>query len=264
MSTHKKETMLHEVLAVEADAAGVAKRIATETIHTFKEKAIHFTAATRTLELFNGSDEVAKAAAEKAEAQYLEMVTTVNAKLEYTLKQITPYYDVVLQKEATNQDAVADLITSDGTVIGSNLPATFLLGLETKLKQLREIYEVIPTLAPGVKWEKDAAQGKGVYRQAIPSVVAKTAKTWQHKVLVQATDKHPANIEKWEETINIGAYTKESWSSALTPTEKSELLGRIDDLIRSAKEARQRANSTPIRKVEISKALVSFLHPNGF
>lgn len=260
----KKETMLHEVLAVEADAAGVAKRIAQETIHTFKEKGVHFTAATRTLELFNGTDEAAKATAEKAEAQYLEMVTTVNDKLAYTLGQITPFYDVVLQKEATNQAAVADLVTSNGTVIAKDLPATFLLGLETKLKSLREIYEVIPTLAPGIKWEKDDAQGKNVYRQSIPSVVAKTAKTWQHKVLVAATDKHPANIEKWEETINIGAYTKQSWSSALTPTEKSELLGRIDDLIRSAKEARQRANATPIRKVAIGQDLVKFLHPNGF
>lgn len=264
MTTTKRDSVLHEILAVEADAAGVAKKITEETKHTFKEKAAHFGAARRVLKLLNaGTDEATTAAAEKAEEQHQEMVTTVNAKLAYTLGQLIPFYDVILQKESTNQTAVADLIVGD-TVIGTSLPATFLLGLETKLKGLREIYEQIPTLAPGIKWEKDEAVGKNIYRMSNPEVRAKTAKTFKHQVLVQATDKHPAQIEKWEETITTGVYTKDVWSSALTPTEKSELLGRIDELIVATKQARQRANTTKVRNVRIGQALVDFIHPNGF
>lgn len=261
--TDKKQPVLHEILAVEADAQGVATKILAETAHTFKEKQTHFTAAHRTLKLLTGGDEATVAALEKAEEQHLEMVSTVADKLAYTLSQVTPFYDVVLQKESTNQDAKADLVTSDGTVIATGLPATFLLGMETKLKALRTVYEAIPTLQPGIKWEKDESMGKGIYKMSAPEVRTKTAKTFQHKVLVAPTDKHPAQIEKWEETITTGTYTKDAWSSALTPTEKSELLGRIDDLIQSTKQARQRANSTPVRKVNIGYALTKFLHPNG-
>lgn len=265
MSTEKKAPMLHEILAVEVDVQGVAKKIIPETVHTFKEKANHFLGAHRTLKLFNGGDnEAATEAAEKAEEQHQEMVTTVHDKLQYTLEQVTRYYDVVLQKEATNQDAVADLVLADGTVLATNLPATFLLGMETKLKELRAVYEATPTLAPGIDWVRDEAKGAHIWKQRNPEVRAKTAKTFNHKVLVQPTDKHPAQIEKWEETVNVGAYTKEQWSSALTPTEKSKLLGRIDDLIQATKQARMRANSTPVRQVSIGKKLINFIHAEGF
>lgn len=264
--TDRKKPMLHEILAVEADVQGVANRIIPETIHTFKEKATHFSAAHRSLKMFAGdmANEAATAATEKAEEQHLEMVTTVHEKLKYTLEQAVRFYDVVLQKEATNQDAVADLIMPDGTVLASALPVGFLLGMETKLKTLRTVYEAIPTLAPGINWVADPAKGPHVYRIAHPEVRAKTSKNIQHKILVNATDKHPAQIEKWEETVNVGTFTKESWSSALTATEKSTFLSRIDDLIQATKQARMRANSTPVRQISIGQVLTKYLHPEGF
>jgi len=262
-TTQKKSPALHEILAVEADAQGVANRIIPETIHTFKEKSTHFTASFRSLELF-GEETDASKAAELAEAQELQMVSTVHDKLQYTLDQIGRYYDIVLQKETTNQHAVADVIAPDGTVIAEDLPATFLLGLETKLKTLRTVYEAIPTLAPGIEWQLDATQGKNVYRQKNPEVRAKTAKTFKHQVLVAPTDKHPAQIEKWEESITIGTYTKKSWSSMLTTSEKSDLLGRIDVLIQAVKQARQRANSVEVKQVTVAQSLFDFIHPNGF
>jgi hypothetical protein len=258
----KKVPMLHEILAVEVDAQGVAKRILPETVHTFKEKAAHFNSSYRTLKLFENKGEETERA-EQAEAQSVEMVTTVHEKLQYTLDQVTRFYDVVLQKEATNQVAKADLIVNN-VVVAKDLPATFLLGMETKLKDLRAVYEAIPTLAPGIKWEADETKGKHVYRAATPEIRAKTTKAFRHQVLVAATDKHPAQIEKWEETVNIGAYTKETWSSCLTPTEKSTLLGRIDDLIQATKQARMRANATPVVPVSIGRALINFIHAEGF
>lgn len=265
MTKTTKAPMLHEILAVEADVQGVAKKIIPEAIHTFKEKASHFQGAHRTLKMFgsDGANDAAVAATEKAEEQHQEMVSTVHEKLKYVLDQVGRYYDVTLQKEATNQDAKADLVLPDGTVIAEDLPVGFLLGMETKLKDLRTVYEAIPTLAPGINWVRDEARGKNVWRVSAPEVRAKTAKNFQHKVLVAPTDKHPAQIEKWEETINVGAYTKEVWSSSLTVTEKSELLGRIDTLIQAVKQARMRANSTQVRSAKIAQKLFQFIHPNG-
>ena len=262
MSDYQKtqgKSMLHEILAVEADRSGMANRIIPETIHTFKDKAAHFQSAARTLKLFEDKGDQTTAS-EQAEAQFVEMVTTVAEKLKYTLGQIGQYYDVVLQKEATNQHAKADIVLPNGQVFLANVPATFLLGLETKLKTLRTVYEAIPTLAPGIKWELDPAAGPNVWRQVEPEVRAKTAKEIKHKVLVQASDKFPAQIEKWEETTNVGVFTKQSWSSCMTTTDKSVLLGRIDDLIQATKQARQRANTATVVNTRISDVLSSYLH----
>jgi hypothetical protein len=261
----KKKPMLHEILAVEVDAQGVANKIIPETIKTFKDKATHFNASRRSLKLFaGGNDEAATLAAEKAEETHVEMVTTVHAKLQYTLEQVGRFYDIVLQKEATNQDAVADIVLPDGTVFAAAMPVGFLLGMESKLKLLRGVYEEIPTLAPGIIWVPDTTAGPHVYRVDQPEVRVKTAKEPRHKILVPATDKHPAQIEKWEETVNVGAFTKESWSSMMTTTEKSQLLGRLDDLIQATKQARMRANTTPVRQITVASALTKYLHPNGF
>lgn len=262
----RKQPMLHEILAVEADVQGVAQKIIPETIHTFKEKQTHFQAAHRTLKMFAGdaNNEAATAATEAAEEQHLEMVTTVHDKLKYTLSQVVRFYDVVLQKEATNQDAVADLILEDGTTLATALPVGFLLGMEAKLKTLRTVYEQIPTLAPGIDWERDESKGANVWKARNPEVRAKTAKEIRHKVLVAPTDKHPAMIEKWDETVNVGVFTKNVWSSAMTVPEKSKLLERIDALIQATKQARMRANSTPVRQVTIGNTLINYIHGKDF
>lgn len=80
--------------------------------------------------------------------EHKEMVTTVHDKLDYMLNQhIVPYLDAVLQKERANQDAKADIVV-DGIVLAKDVPATFLLGLEEKLKRVHEVLDKIPTLAP--------------------------------------------------------------------------------------------------------------------
>lgn len=264
--TKNRKPMLHEILAVEADVQGVANRIIPETIQTFKDKATHFTGHHRTLKMLAGdlSNEAATAATEAAEEQHLEMVTSVHDKLKYTLSQVVRFYDVVLQKEATNQDAKADLVLEDGTVLATDLPVGFLLGMETKLKTLRSVYESIPTLAPGIDWVRAEDKGPHVWQVRHPEVRAKTAKEVKHKVLVNPTDKHPAMIEKWDETVNVGVFTKNSWSSAMTVTEKSKLLERVDALIQATKQARMRANATPVRQMTIGATLIKYLHGGDF
>ena len=252
---------LHELLAVEGDLEGIYKKILDETLSTFSKKATHFLGMEKTCRIF---DE--KKQDETPPPQRLEMVTTVKEKLDYTSRHVIRYLDAVLQKEVTNQLARADLEV-DGVVLGSSLPATFLLGLETKLKNIRKVYDAIPTLPPAIKWEKDEGLGEGVYRRTHPEKQFKTAKTFQHKVLVAAQfpkegeggTSLPAQIEKWEENQNVGEYTTEQWSGMLSPTEKSQIIGKIDKVIRAVKKARQRANSTEVQKVTIGKKIFDFI-----
>ncbi|KKL18768.1 hypothetical protein LCGC14_2472220 [marine sediment metagenome] len=242
---------LHELLAVEPDLEGNYKKILEETKNTFTKKSDHFFGFHRRLELF-GDDK------HDTPEEYKEMATTVHAKLDYQKKSIVRYLDAVLQKEATNQQAIADL-TIDGIEIAKGVPATFLLGLENKLKQVRAVYEVSPTLPPGHKWVPDETKGDHVYSMDHPEEQFKSEKIFKVQVLYDATKEHPAQVEKIPETKDVGKYVKHIWSGMISPAEKSVILGRIDKVIRGVKKARQRANATEVVKRTIGKEIFKYI-----
>lgn len=252
---------LHELLAVEGDLEGSYKKITDETITTFTKKPNHFIGAEKTCRMLDESRK-----AETPPPQRQELVTTVADKLEHTQEYIVRYLDAVLQKESTNQLAKADIII-DGKTIAKDIPATFLLGLETKLKNIRKVYDSIPTLPPSIEWKKDEGLGENVYRRVNPERAFKTEKTFVHKVLVPAQfpkegeggTSLPAQIEKWEENQNIGEYTTDQWSGMVSPYQKKILLNRLDKVIRAVKKARQRANTTEVKKVTIGKILFNYI-----
>ena len=259
----KKEAQLHELLAALGDLEARSDMAQSEGIVTFDKRPNHFMGMHRTLRMFNEEDKHL----EDANAQHQEMVTTVGAKLKFVQKAVTQWYDAFLQKEATNQTAVADLVV-DGEVIAKDLPAPFFLGMEKELKKLRKLYEAIPTLQPGVKWEQDptlAAQdnSKGVFRNANPVKKLKTKNDILHKVLVPPTPEHPAQIEKWTEQTPIGEFTEEVYSGMITPADKAALLNRLSKMISAVKRARMRANKASIVKKAVGKAIFKYIHTAG-
>jgi hypothetical protein len=234
--------------------------VQAEATDTFSKRAHHFMGTSKTLSMFSDQDKHLEAANAESKA----LTTTVGAKLGYIQKDIARWWDAFLQKEATNQAAVADLVI-DGEMIAEGLPAAGFLGMEKELKALRKVYEAIPTLAPGVKWEKDESltaqdDSKGVYVSADPEKKLKTKQTVQHKILVPATEHHPAQIEKWAENQPIGQFTSHLYSGMITPAEKSALLQKLSKLITAVKKARQRANATEVKKVDVGKALFKYIH----
>jgi hypothetical protein len=251
----KKEPKLHEVLAVEADLEGQAKRVLEEAKTTFLKKSEHFHGHHKVLRMFDEQ----RAAEEEGATEHREPVTTVDDKLRYLHKPVARWWDAIAQKERTNQEARADL-TVDGETLLEDVPATLLLGLESRLKFLRGVYEAIPTHPPGVVWEPDPAQGKGVFRSKYPEKRDKTEKAMRHKVIVPPTKEHPAQVQSWPENEKVGVLTTERSTTTITPARKSELLGRIDTLLRATKKARQRANSTPLVKIKVGERLLDFIH----
>jgi len=244
---------LHEVLAVEPEREKVSRKVTEEATKTFHDKGQMFLGSQRSWHMFDGE------ATEAPPTEYQALATTVPDKLRWVAKAVSQYFDVNLQKEATNQTAVADLIVND-VAIAKDLPATFLLGLESKLTKLRPMYEAIPVLPPSVEWRDAPELGAGVRQMVHPEKKYKTAKTFQHKTLYDATKEHPAQIERWEETINVGESTRDVWSGMLTTAEKADLLGRLDALTQAAKRARQRANNITIVKRSVGAQLFNYLH----
>lgn len=247
-----KNSVLHELLAVEGDLDGAHKKIIEETKKTFSKKTVLFIGQHRKLEMFV-EDGI------NYPEEHKKIDTTVSQKLQHMQHTEKRYFDAMLQKEATNQVATADLVV-DGVTIGTGLPATFLLGMETRLKHLRSVYEEIPTLQPGTSWIKDETEGKDIYKTEKPDEKLKTETTVEPVIMYEATKEHPAQIKEMSKVKNVGKYITTTWSGMISPAEKSILLGKIDKLIIAFKKARQRANTTEVIKKTIGKEIFDYIN----
>ncbi len=171
------------------------------------------------------------------------------------------YIDIYLRKEEANQRAKADIVVGD-EVLAKDVPATVLLGLETKLAALRGVYDAIPTLMAGPTWEEDLTHRlPGVWKSVHPDMRVKTRKTLGPVVLVQATKEHPAQVEKISVDKPVGRITIQTLSGMTTSAAKSEMLGRLDRLISAVKQARQRANGVEVNKaLKIGDVLMAYIN----
>lgn len=240
---------LHEVLAVESGLQSTAKKTNEETIRTLDKKDEHFVEITREVRHFAEEDQKLDTSETKS------MVTTVFDKLIYNAGPNIRAMDAYLQKEATNQKAVADLVVGEQT-LATDVPATVLLGLETKLAELRAVYEAIPTLAPGPIWDLDmTVRATGVYKARNPDTNFRTRKVTRPVVMAPATEHHPAQVNAVTEDVPIAKITLWHKSSMITTADKSRLLERLDRLLRAVKRARQRANMAEVEPRKMAKAL---------
>lgn len=250
-----KVSHLHEVLAVDKELEQAAGKIVQEAIITYSKKADHFTGHDKTYEFFaEGRDKEAAGLAEKK-----ELTTTVPDKLEYVGMHLVRFIDALAQKESTNQVATADIILED-KVLAEKVPATLLLALENKIAKLRGMYEAMPTLQPGITWVPDPSKGKNIYKAKDDLIRHRTEKQVKYKVLYDATDKHPAQVEKWNEDVVIGQSRMETWSGMISPAQKSAMLKRLDDLVYAIKQARMRANETEVINIKIGQSLLDYIH----
>lgn len=243
---------LHEVLAVEGDLEKTARAILDEASVTFTKKPDHFLGQMRSLIMFDAERAVENMKEEKA------LVTTVRDKLVYVFSHLSRLYDTTSRKECTNQAARADIVV-DGETLVAQVPATLLLSMESRLRAVKELCEQIPTLEPGKPWALDPVRGDGIYVTTAPEVRFRAEKAKRHQVIVPPTEQHPAQVEVWDENVNVGKYETTHWSGAYSPADKSALLARIDKLIRAVKKARQRANNTEVISKPIGDAIFNYL-----
>ncbi len=247
-----KKGQLHELLAVEGDLKGEKEKVKEEALYTFSKKPGLFMGFTKKLSMF--SDDRTNEETEDRQ----DLTDTVPKKLKYIEGAFSRYWDVRLQKETANQEATSD-VEIDGVVLFKEMPVSFLLGMEEELKQLRKVFDAIPTLAPGTEWEKDEAQGPDVYKTKYTIEKNKTEKTVQHKVLVPPTKEHPAQVTEWSEDVPVGKYISSSWSGMVTPLEKSTMLSKLDKMLRAFKKARQRANTQETKKIQAGKEIFEYI-----
>jgi len=242
---------LHETLAVEAELSNTEKKLRQESIKTLGKESL-FQGQIRELTMFD------EAQSFNNTTDRQELTSTVDENLEYIYPHIARYWDVVAQKDATNQAAIADVVINGETLL-TGISATTLLGLETKLSELRKVFEAIPTLAPGISWKEDEQNRAGVYVTEHTDKSFKTEKDMQFKEASPATKEHPAQVAQLQTTTNVGEYETTKWSGMYSPKRKAEVLDRLDKLRNAVKKARMRANNTDVVDIHIGDILLQYI-----
>lgn len=245
-------TKLHEILPVEGDKHAIATKILEEASVTFLKRREHFIGIVSNTIFLDESRQGENVRDTKP------MVTTVLDKLKYVSSFLVNYWDLLIQKEKANQAAVADLMV-DGVTLIEKAPATWLLGMETRLKAVREVLINIPTHDPAMRWQPKLDAGEGVFTNADSDVRFRTEKVKEFHVVVQATDKFPAQVMESTKDVQVARIEKSHFPDMLTPAHKSEILGNIDRLIEAVKKARQRANNVEVPKLKAGEVLWNFI-----
>lgn len=244
---------LHELLAVESALEKAAMKLVKESVHTLEKETL-FSGQSRRLEMFRVEDKNSET------TEHQELTTTVDENLGYLEKPLAKWFDAVLQKEQTNQVAKASVVLEDGTILMVDVPATYLLGMEKKIQLIRSLYEHIPTLTPGTKWEQDTQNRDGVFRAADDVVQMKTRKDPEFRIAYEATEHHPAQIVQVDRVLDIGKYITTNYSGKMTPLEKAKRLERIDIVLRAVKKARMKANNVTVVKGNVGMDILRYIN----
>lgn len=244
-------TKLHELLAIDADLNNIATNMLRDAQVTFTKRIEHFQGFTKSTHYLD------EAKADLNTEENKEVPTTVDTRLEYALQHLTKLYDVLIQKEATNHTAKADLIV-DGVTLAKDVPGTMLLGLESRLKAVRELISTVPTLNPALAWTPDTTRGDGVYRSQVQATT-KTEKTLEYVTVAPATDKHPAQVKDWTVDKPVASIETVHLSGMWPVAKKAEVLDRIDVLMQAVKQARMRANSVEVVPGKIGDVLFKYI-----
>ena len=233
-------TKLHEVLAAEKTINAAWNTLLTETEKKFNQDHF-FNGQIKSLKMLE--DTPANQALEAAAAENAPVRTSVHDTLDYALGIFVNAEKLQLQKNVTNQTAVAD-VTFRGRTLFPKLPVDQLLGLEARLAKVRALFVAVPTLDASKNWNWDANQALWV---STPESTVKTEKIMVPVILAPATDKHPAQVKESTKDNTIGMFTLIKRSAAATAVQKANAIQLIDELLTEVKQARMRANEAEVK-----------------
>lgn len=240
-------TKLHELLAVENTLAGRARSALSNLAAKFGKP-----------DLYTGMKKRYEPLEENGQSMPDEdkiLPHRVNDDLDELFREFGSWLDVSIQKEITNTQTSAEVMVNGETLI-EDLPATALLNLEAKLLELAKTLERIPVNDNAVEWSWD--ENLLAFKSA-PKISYRTERKLGHKVLYDATDHHPAQVETWNEDVRIGIYKTVTHSGAIESVAKRAMMNRLNELLLSVRQARQRANDVEVKYDKISDDIINYL-----
>lgn len=189
--------------------------------------------------------------------EHKALATTVPAKLEHTAGMISSLIDLQATIDKANQSAVADLIVDD-VVLLTGVTSVTLLAIEREFKKFLEIAKQAPTNTLGIEWVPAPEISADVWKSKHDQVAKKTEQTISPIILVPATDRHPAQVDKIPKQVPVADYTTTLFSGALTSADKAAICERLQKVIDAAKEAVTRANDVDAPAQHLGAKLFKF------
>lgn len=249
---------LHELLAAEQERKGLADRLRSHVVEGFRSGSTHFMGQRRTFRPFAVDEDAGHGAGERLEAE-TRIVKTVPEELGRLMAGWGKALDLAHLIDQANTEAKAD-VSVEGEVVLARVPATFLLQLEKRLREIRTVFKEVPTFDPVRRWEGDPGADKEHVLRAEPTVTIRKQRQRKYNVMVEATKEHPAQVDVVEVDEPVGEIRTHEWTGMISPRRKAALLEQVDTLIAAVKTARSRANEVevdPTRKV--AERLAEFL-----
>lgn len=246
---------LHQIVAVREGKKSRTMRAITEVNKRLQKPA-----------LFEGINRVYTPTA-VADGETPETLPTEHKPVQFKVTDLfaevrsalTELYDITLTQDVANSNATAT-VTIDGQPVLNNVPITTLIFLEKQLEDLRTIVSSAPTRDPGENWSHD--ETTDTY-QSDEVVSNRTKKVPKVLVKYDATDKHPAQTERYDVDEKVGEWHARKYSGALSLTEKKETLARINKLQDAVKQARSAANEAEVEQQQIGNDVFNFVFGNN-
>ena len=165
------------------------------------------------------------------------------------------FLNIEASMEWSNLTAAADVVVN-GNVLMDQAPVTFLLLLEKRLVEYRNLIETFPVLDEAQDWNKDP--NSDLFRTEKLSS-HKTRKVEEDVIIVPATENHPAQWRTRSTDIVVGYWDTVRLSGAMPVPQKKALLERISTLIRAVKMARAEANAGDAVEKQVGDAIFGYL-----
>jgi len=238
---------LNQVLAVLKGKKTRAEKTLTE-LHHASQRTDNFVGLSRTYTPKDDEGDRLPAENKKVVSRVRDILTSAQAPLQ-------DYFDVVATQEWGNQTATAD-VEIDGKTVIADAPVTYLLFLEKQLVNLRTFVDKLPELSDSVDWTWDSNQELYV---SAPVETIRSKKVPKVQVLYEATDKHPAQVQAYNEDVLVGYWKSVNFAAALSPAEKREIQARLTKLVEAVKKAREQANSLDVQEQHVSEAVFDYL-----
>lgn len=240
-------TKLNQIIAIEKGVKSKALRGITDLYHE-AQKVQLFSGISRTYRPKNDDGDQLPPESTLVQLRADAILGKMSADL-------TRLFDVTLTKDLANTEAMSDIVVG-GETLATSVPVTYLMFLEKQLTDVRTFISKLPTLDPAMQWHWDSAVGAYA---TDPAETFRSKKVPRVLVKAEATDKHPAQVDVWQEDVVDGYWSTTKFSGALPADRVETLLDRVDALINAVKFAREQANSITIRDHNIGDDLFSYL-----
>lgn len=240
-------TQIHQLLARESTVKASAQRVLTTAHHNLAKGPLLMGIA-RVYTPQNEEGEQLPPESTRVQLSTPAVLIEVRAAL-------SEMFDLIVTKDAANQQARADVVI-DGNTLAADVPVSTLLTLEKQLKDVATFVSKLPLLDPAEVWHWD--ENRACYATD-PVQTLRTRKVPRNHVKAEATQHHPAQVEVYYEDTTAGTWTTVKYSGALPPSQVADMARRVRTLQQAVAEARQRANSTEAHGRKVGAALLGYV-----